>query len=543
MEMYANHLLTANRFSRNVPASFARLGFIGCSSVRSKQNQGEQIRLVPFHAMTHKKPQVPLGQPRRIDNKEKPKPTIRDYLTGTLIMSMSVSYLGHFEYGYTLILVHHPASLFVANLTKEEVKNLKHFWFILSPAVIFFPMGGFIGIVLFANLVDKYGRKYLLLFNNTLTFVVSIFLCISNSIRLFEFTLFANFMTGICSGIFSCCDPLYLIEVSPTPIRGSITAASAFFFSLGVILGYTLGLPHMLGNEEGFPFMAILLGLIATICILLLLICPESPRFIFIQKKNETKATEVLRSLRAQGDVMNEIKDLQEEDFYELKANEKNMTFWKFLHARNFRWPIVTTIVLMAGSQLSGINGMFFYAKRVYVVMGLSKPISEIISLSINLIILITIIASINLIEMWGRRIPLIMGLMICSMACILLTLALEFQVQSPPVSFLSLVFIIIFLIGHMIGPGPIRVVILGELFLQSTRALAFTIGFSALWFSRFVSGMILIQLELLLGPYSLLVYWPFCVATFIYLFKMLPESKGKTFVAIQLAQKEEKGN
>lgn len=66
----------------------------------------------------------------------------------------------------------------------------------------------------------------------------------------------------------------------------------------------------------------------------------------------------VLRSLRAQGDVTKEIKDLQEEDFYELVAKEKKMTFWKFLRTQNFRWPIVTTIVLMAGSQLSGINGV-----------------------------------------------------------------------------------------------------------------------------------------------------------------------------------------
>lgn len=48
--------------------------------------------------------------------------------------------------------------LFIANLTKEEAKDLENFWFILSPAAILFPMGGFTGIVLFANLVDKYGR-------------------------------------------------------------------------------------------------------------------------------------------------------------------------------------------------------------------------------------------------------------------------------------------------------------------------------------------------------------------------------------------------
>ncbi|XP_026544509.1 solute carrier family 2, facilitated glucose transporter member 5-like [Notechis scutatus] len=431
--------------------------------------------------------------------------------------------------------------LLVSNLTREEVKSLRYFWFILSPAVVFFPIGGVTGIVLFKVLVDKYGRKSLLLLNNILTFFASVFLCISNSIHLFKFTLFANFIIGISSGIFSCCVPLYLLEVSPTPIRGFMTTTSAFFFSLGVLLGHTLGLPQIWGNKEGFPLMAIVLGVIATICILLLINCPESPRFIFIQKKNETKAREVLRSLRVQEDVGNEIQELREEELYEVLANEKKMTLWKFLRVPKFRWSIVTVVVLMAGSQLSGINGMFFYTEKVYISMALPRSVSDNISSGIHIVNIIIVAIAINLVEAWGRRVPLIMGFMICSMTCILLTFTLEFQEQNYVMAFLSLVLIIIFLIGHMLGPGPIRLVVLGELFLQSTRATAFTVGYSVLWFTRFVSGLILIQLELLLGPYSLLVYWPFCVATFIYLFKMLPETRGKTFVEIQLAVGENK--
>ncbi|XP_034282295.2 solute carrier family 2, facilitated glucose transporter member 5-like isoform X1 [Pantherophis guttatus] len=491
--------------------------------------------------MTRKKPRsirVPFS--RRTVVKKDSKPSIRNYLSRTLIISILVSYLGHFQYGYSVLLVHHPASLLVSNLTTEEAKSLKNFWFILSPVVIFFPIGGVTGIVLFANLVDRYGRKCLLLFNNTLAFFASVFLCLSNSVHLFNFTLFANFIIGMSSGIFSCCVPLYLLEVSPTPIRGSMTTTSALFFSLGALLCHMLGLPKILGNREGFPLMAIVVGMVATVCILLLLFCPESPRFILIQKKNETKAREVLRSLRTHEDVGNEIRELQEEDFYEVMANEKKMNLRKFLRIQKFRWPIVTIIVLMAGSQLSGINGMFFYIEKVYRITGISRPIADVISTSIHFIIIITVVVTINLVEMWGRRVPLIMGFMICSMTCILLTFTLEFQEESYELSFLSLVFIIIFLIGHMLGPGPIRLVILGELFLQSTRASAFTIGYSALWFVRFVSGMILIQLELLLGPYSLLLYWPFCVATFIYLFKMLPETRGKTFVEIQFAKRGE---
>ncbi|KAM6435172.1 solute carrier family 2, facilitated glucose transporter member 5-like isoform 2-T2 [Liasis olivaceus] len=536
-----------------------------------------------------------------MEAEEESEPTIRDNLTGMLILSMLVSYLGHFQYGYAVLVVHNPASHLVFNITKAETKSLKVFWFALSPTVIFFPMGGVTGVVLFGNLVDKYGRRHLLLLNNAFSLLASAFLCLSNIIRIFKFTIFASFITGICAGIFSCCVPMYLLEVSPTSMRGSLTATSVLFFIFGILIGQLLGLPQILGNKEGFPLLAAVLGVIATVCILLLLICPESPRFLFIQMKDETKAREVLKSLRVQEDVEDEIQELQKEDLYEYEGNEKEITIWKLLCMQKFRWPIITIIVLMAGSQLSGINGLFFYTEKIYEAMQLSKKNANIVSLAISVITILIVLTTINLIETWGRRIPLIMGFMICSMTCILLTFTLEFQVRKLPASsgdlhpaplpkpptsilpflgahnrfghlklresrvpgrrggpvhktcslcelvlfpqvynplmaYLSLVCIILFLIGYMLGPAPIRTVILGELFLQSSRASAYMVGCCVVWFMRVVSGLILIQLELLLGPYSLLFYWPPCVATFIYLFKMIPETKGRSFLEIQKA-------
>ncbi|XP_063173722.1 solute carrier family 2, facilitated glucose transporter member 5-like [Candoia aspera] len=383
-----------------------------------------------------------------------------------------------------------------------------------------------------------------------------------------------------------------------------MTATSVLFLTLGVLIGHMLGIPQILGNKEGFPLLAAVLGIIATGCILLLLNCPESPRFILIQMKDETKARQVLRSLRVQEDVEDEIQELCAEDLYEYTANEKEMTTWKLLRTQRFRWPVVTIIVMMAGSQLSGINGqtnklqcgsrglfytgiglfwvthfpsllraadrkpkspsfsspqqplgprrplqcnssfslgpqMMFYSEEVHRVMGFLEKNANILSIGINIISTLTVLTVINLIETWGRRIPLIMGFMICSMTCILLTFTLEFQVHNTLLAYLSQIFIVIFLIGHMIGPATVCVVILGELFLQSSRASAYAVGCCAMWFANCISGLILIKLESLLGPYSLLLYWPPCVATFIYLFKMIPETKGKSFLEIQKVMSE----
>ncbi|XP_070615808.1 solute carrier family 2, facilitated glucose transporter member 5-like [Erythrolamprus reginae] len=473
-----------------------------------------------------------------VDGKEHTKPANQSYLTKTLLMSMLVSYLGHFQYGYILMLVSHPGSVPVSNLTKEEVQRKKGVDAI--PVRAFFPIGGLFGIILFTCLVDRYGRKCLLVLNNIFVLFALGFFCIANAIQLLKFAIVANLLAGITAGIFSCIDPLYLLEISPTPVRGAMTSTSAFFFSLGIFFYNVLNLPVFLGHKEGFSYMAAIPCVLSTTSLLLLLNCPESPRFILIQKKDEIKAREVLKSLRTQEDIGNEIRELQEEDFYEVMANEKKMTLRKFLSVEKFRRPIITITVLLAGSQLSGVSGMFSYVEGVSKAMGLTNDVKDIITINIQAVLLVATVYMISVVDTWGRRIPLITGYMICSMTCILLTFTLEFQGHNFVMTVSSLLFITIFLIGHIIGPASIRLVILGELFLQSSRSLAFTVGCTAMWLALIVSVSAQAKLEALLGSYALLAYWPVSAATFIYLFKMLPETKGKTFLQVQFASKEQ---
>ncbi|XP_070615794.1 solute carrier family 2, facilitated glucose transporter member 5-like [Erythrolamprus reginae] len=460
-------------------------------------------------------------------------------LTKTLFMSMLVSYLGYFQYGYILIMMTNPISVPVSNLTKEEVQRKKGVDAI--PVGVFFPIGGVFGIILFTCLVDRYGRKCLLVFNNIFVLFALGFFCTANAIQLLKFAIVANLLAGITAGTFSCVVPLYLLEISPTPVRGAMTSTSAFFFNLSFLFYNVLKLPWILGHKEGFSYLAAIPCVVSTTSLLLLLNCPESPRFIFIQKKNEIKAREVLKSLRTQEDIGNEIRELQEEDFYEVMANEKKMTLRKFLSVEKFQGALITIIVLMAGNQLSGISEMSTYTAGVYKAMDVSMDIKEIIVINTFAVFLVIIAYSISMIDKWGRRILLITGFMICSMTCILLTFTLEFQVDNFLMATSSLLFITIFGIGYMLGPGSISLLIVGELFLQSSRSLAITVGFTAMWLARITSVYAHTKLEALLGSYALLACWPISVATFIYLFKMLPETKGKTFLQVQFALKEQK--
>ncbi|XP_025024840.1 solute carrier family 2, facilitated glucose transporter member 5-like [Python bivittatus] len=83
-------------------------------------------------------------------------------------------------------------------------------------------------------------------------------------------------------------------------------------------------------------------------------------------------------------------------------------------------------------------------------------------------------------------------------------------------------------------GAGALVNLLIGELFLQSSRSSAYVIGEFSHWFLNGLTVLIFIHIETFVGPYSLLLCSPMSMAAFFYVLKMIPETKGKTFLEIR---------
>ncbi|GCC36873.1 hypothetical protein chiPu_0015373 [Chiloscyllium punctatum] len=142
-------------------------------------------------------------------------------------------------------------------------------------------------------------------------------------------------------------------------------------------------------------------------------------------------------------------------------------------------------------------------------------------------------IAAISIIEALGRRMLLLVGFAICCISCAVLTMSLNLQDNVDGMPYLSIACIIIYVIGHAIGPSPIPYVITTEMFRQSSRPAAFMVAGSVHWLSNFIVGLIFPFLEKGLGEYSFIIFGGICLATFAYIFIIIPETKSKTFLEI----------
>ncbi|XP_042334542.1 solute carrier family 2, facilitated glucose transporter member 5-like [Sceloporus undulatus] len=90
-----------------------------------------------------------------------------------------------------------------------------------------------------------------------------------------------------------------------------------------------------------------------------------------------------------------------------------------------------------------------------------------------------------------------------------------------------------IFLVVHAVGPTTLPNLMIGELFLQSSRSSAYVIGGFVHWIIHFFTIFSYLQIQPYVGAYSFLACFPICIATFLYIYKKVPETKGKTFLDI----------
>uniref|UniRef100_A0A6J0V655 Solute carrier family 2, facilitated glucose transporter member 5-like n=1 Tax=Pogona vitticeps TaxID=103695 RepID=A0A6J0V655_9SAUR len=188
----------------------------------------------------------------------------------------------------------------------------------------------------------------------------------------------------------------------------------------------------------------------------------------------------------------------------------------------------------MAGQQLSGINAAYYYTERIYMSTKVGADNVRYIAIASTAVLCISISLAVTLADSMGRRFLLLIGFGICSIICILITMTLEMQDTIPEMTYVSTILVDTFLFGHTLGPGPVPPVLTVELFLQSARSSAFVIAGFLQWLLNFFTGVSFYYIETRIGPYSFLIFWPICVATFSYVFKMVPETKDRTFLDVR---------
>ncbi|KAH1058892.1 hypothetical protein AAZX31_02G053000 [Glycine max] len=388
-------------------------------------------------------------------------------------------------------------------------------------------VGAMVGATVSGQLAEYFGRKGSLI----LAAVPNIFGWLAISIAKDTSLLFmGRLLEGFGVGIISYVVPVYIAEVSPRTMRGSLGSVNQLSVTIGIMLVYLLGL------FVNWRVLAILGVIPCAVLIPGLYFIPESPRWLAEMGMLE-KFEASLQTLRGPNvDITMEAQEIQGS----LTLNNKTDTI-KFgdLTRRRYWFPLMVGIGLLVLQQLTGINGVFFYSSKIFASAGISSSDAATFGLGAMQVVMTGIATS--LVDRSGRRMLLILSSSIMTLS--LLLVATTFYLEGVAtddsnvheiLAMLSVMGLLALVIGFSLGIGPIPWIIMSEILPPNIKGLA---GSAATFLNWFTASVITMTANLLLhwsssGTFT--IYAIFSAFTVAFSILWVPETKDRTLEEIQ---------
>ena len=350
---------------------------------------------------------------------------------------------------------------------------------------------------------------------------------------------------GIGVGLASAICPMYIAEIAPSNMRGTLVSWNQFAIIFGQLVVYFVNF-MILGShanpvielvngvnsimnpdaaawtiETGWRLMFVSEVVPAGLFALLILCVPETPRYLALVGKDDA-ALKVLGRINGSqraATILSEIKATTHE------KTEKLFTYG---------WLVIFIgIMLSVFQQIVGINAVLYFAPRIFDTMGMGNPMVQTVIMGI-INILFTLLAVFT-VEKWGRKPLLIYGSI--GMALGAFGVALSNLVAGMP-AIVAVVSIMVYSASFMFSWGPICWVLISEIFPNTIRGAAVAVAVAFQWIFNFiVSSTFLPMYNMRLGEmgdkfghmFAYALYGVICVVAAIFVWKLVPETKGKT--------------
>uniref|UniRef100_A0A8C5DI91 Solute carrier family 2, facilitated glucose transporter member 1-like n=1 Tax=Gouania willdenowi TaxID=441366 RepID=A0A8C5DI91_GOUWI len=335
----------------------------------------------------------------------------------------------------------------------------------------------------FGALLGSLGVKYLAdTYVNCLSVVGACLMFLSKASESFEVLILGRLVFGLFCGLVMSLNPLYIQEVSPTNLRGAFATLNQVSFASGILMGMVAGLETLLGTEHNWAMMLSLSLIPALLQYLLLPFCPESPRFLLINRGVEDKAQTGESLLRLRGNVdkvQTELEEMKEEAAHTQSA----VTIHDFFRKRSYRQPIIIVLIVNLGSQLSGFNAIINYSTKMFQA---KFDEAKYLTLGVGAVNVTFTLVAFFLMERAGRRKLLLTGFISIAVCNLLMTI-----VDSVLLRSLQVLLVFCLISAYELGPGPISWFIAAELFDQPSRPIAMAFTSMLNWGGKFVLALL----------------------------------------------------
>lgn len=401
-----------------------------------------------------------------------------------------------------------------------QITNHQQEWVVSSMM-----FGAALGALAAGWMSSKLGRKKSMLAGATLFVIGSLWSAFSPDV---ESLVCARVMLGLAVGIASYTAPLYLAEIAPERIRGSMISMYQLMLTTGIVVAYLSDTAFSYsGNWRG------MLGVIAIPAVILfigVLFLPNSPRWLAAHGRfNE--AQRVLDRLRNSSEqAREELEEIRES----LQVKQRG---WSLFRSNgNFRRAVWLGMLLQVMQQFTGMNVVMYYAPKIFNIAGFSSTSEQMWgTVIVGLVNMLATLIAIFFVDRWGRKPMLTTSFLVMAVGMGVLGTLLHIGVETDFRKYFAVAMLLMFIVGFAMAAGPVIWLLCSEIQPLKGRDFGITASTTTNWVGNMIVGATFLTMLDQLGNANTFWFYGALNLVFIVLALMLvPETKHVTLEHIE---------
>ncbi len=410
-------------------------------------------------------------------------------------------------------------------------KTIQALWslsdFMLGFTVAASLIGTVIGSMIAGKPAQQYGRKKVLSVIALMYLLSALGCSLTPSWILF---IVFRIVGGIAVGASSVVGPMYISEIAPAAVRGRLTGMFQLNIVIGILVAFLTNFAFQQMGAGSWRYMVGIMVVPAGLFAILLRTIPESPRWLILNNRDE----EAARIFARTGEP--DAKSVINEEHALLVGQNKNLqkTAAENLFSGKFNKPILYAVLLAMFNQLSGINAILYYAPRIFEMAGFSQKDSFLQPVYIGCANLLFTFLGMSIIDKVGRKTLLLVGAV--GTTVFLCLTAFTFQSTGSGNQY-----VIFYLIGFIsffaMSQGAVIWVFISEIFPNSVRSQGSSLGSFTHWIMAAIIAWIfpiVVHGSPNGGFYSFIFFSCMMLISFVFVWRVMPETKGRTLEQIQ---------